>query len=148
MGIEISRIAVELPMVVVEGDRTTYLYGKKLREFYGRRQRGLGNYFTRSDIERLQPFYVTDLFTRIPGVSVGISAGGLNDVRITRSGGWCKPIAFLDGIPLIFLDGLDIDHLVRPDDVGGIELYKGPATTPPELTVFNSQCGVVAIWTR
>ena len=33
-------------------------------------------------------------------------------------------------------------------EVEGLEVYTGPAETPPELESAQARCGVVVIWTR
>lgn len=145
--VELAPLAVAMPEVVVEGDRTVYVYGR-LREFEYRRKSGLGYYFTRADIERLQPLYVSDLLWRVPGVMVSPSSSGTNNVRFLRGGG-CTPAFFLDGMPLNPVAGLEtnIDDMVLPDEVAGIEVYKGPATVPGRFGMLGS-CGIVAVWTR
>jgi hypothetical protein len=35
-----------------------------------------------------------------------------------------------------------------PDEVAGIEVYRGAAETPAELGLLQEGCGVIAIWTR
>jgi hypothetical protein len=47
----------------------------------------------------------------------------------------------------VVIDGMqhqDI-NLVSPEDIGMMEVYKGPAGAPME---YDSACGVVVIWTK
>ena len=48
---------------------------------------------------------------------------------------------YLDG----FAVGRNLDLYVKPIEVGGIEVYKGLASTPAE---FASRCGAVVVWTK
>ena len=53
----------------------------------------------------------------------------------------------------VFVDGALMPQPFNVNDVQaqsikGIELYRGPATTPPELRSPKTVCGTVAIWTR
>ena len=44
--------------------------------------------------------------------------------------------------------------LVHPNDnaerleLAGVEIYRGPATTPSVLRTANTVCGTIAIWTK
>jgi hypothetical protein len=163
---------VELEEVVVEGERAID-FSARIRDFNRRRRTGLGKYFTREDIEKRRPLYVTDLLAPIPSVSVIPTTSGNNMVRMRGPWGLCKPAVFIDGIklfqstskrhytvrrlqseyapdqvmPEIVLE-LDIDLLVMPDEIAGMEVYRGPAETPAELGMLENNCGVIAIWTR
>ena len=37
---------------------------------------------------------------------------------------------------------------VRPEDVEGLEIYRGAASLPPEFNKGSAMCGAVVIWTR
>jgi hypothetical protein len=118
--------------------------------------RGMGSYFTRSDIERLRPQRVTDLFRQLPGVTVVTSGRGseatlqMNRTPVGRGGGPCQVQIYLDGM-LVTRGGagsISVDALVSPENVEGIEVYRGISTVPPEFYNSNAHCGVVALWSR
>jgi hypothetical protein len=50
------------------------------------------------------------------------------------------------------MDGIPTDPavlwLTPVGEIEGIEVYSGPAETPPELESAQARCGVIAIWTR
>jgi hypothetical protein len=157
LDVKLEPLPVELEEVVVEGDRTIYDFSGRLRDFNRRRRSGLGRYFTRQDIERRRPYNVSDLLARVPSVSVIPTVSGNNIVRMRGWRGLCKPALYIDGIklfdsPLDLGDGMswleDIDQLVMPDEIAGIEVYRGPAQTPVEFGMFEADCGVIVIWTR
>jgi hypothetical protein len=53
----------------------------------------------------------------------------------------------------VFVDGVEMPqpfnvNTVNVSAIRGIEIYKGPATTPVALRSPKSACGTVAIWTK
>jgi hypothetical protein len=42
----------------------------------------------------------------------------------------------------------ELTAVIDAQSIKGIELYRGPATTPPELRSPKTVCGTLAIWTR
>lgn len=129
--------------------------------FDDRVKRGFGAYFTRADIERIQPMRVSDLLRRVPGVRLEGGGAGLGrTVVMGRSGalpggegGACAAQVFVDGRlmnrgGLAGLQQVALDDFVAPDDVEGVEVYRGMSTVPAEFLNPDARCGVVAIWTR
>jgi hypothetical protein len=159
--VTLDPLALEMPEVVVEGERTTYYFNSN-SDFERRRKTTTGAFFTRRDIEQRNPLEVTDLLGEIPGVSVVTNSRGFKFVRMAvgRVGG-CTPAIYVDGtkvaaLPVEFspetgeplYSDVIIDWLVGTDEVSGIEAYTGPARVPAEFLAIGSDCGVIAIWTR
>ncbi len=113
----------------------------KLRGFYQRREIGLGTFITRDEIRARAPFQTSDLLRSLPGVFV--SRADFDRPRLRLSGGRCEVDYFLDGVPAY---GLSIDD-ITPDDIDGIELYRGPAEVPIAYRQATT-CAAVLIWTR
>lgn len=114
--------------------------------FLDRRQRGMGRFFTRADIERLRPFQFTDLMRTVPGIRVVPTSGFDYTILSTRGGGMsggCQPQLYVDGVRLI--DGNDLNTMVQPGDIAGIEVYAGASESPPQYT--TGSCGSILIWT-
>jgi len=130
--------------------------------FYDRRDEGFGEFIDLEIIERRAPAVMTDLFTAIPGVSLvadpynplersvlmrgGRLGGGL------RTGGadHCYPSVVMDGI-VIHRGGstpAQIDHLIRPGAVAGIEVFQSSVGVPVQYGGLDAACGVLVIWTR
>lgn len=117
-----------------------------------------GHFFTRGDIERLHPVYVSDVIAMVPGVRLESSRyGNRRAISMTRSfaNGDCPAQIFVDGFLLNRRSpvtgegyGFTVDDAVSPGSVEGIEVYKGSSTVPAEFLNPYSHCGVVAIWTR
>lgn len=109
--------------------RRAYRVGR-LAEYYDRaqwtRRTGLGRVFMRDDIERLNPYHLSALIRMTPA-------------RIS-----CPYTYMLDGLE-IELDVLD--SMIRPEEVEGVEIYRGSTQVPPEY-MNRAGCGLVLIWTR
>jgi Carboxypeptidase regulatory-like domain/TonB-dependent Receptor Plug Domain len=144
-------------------------------EFTERMANGQGTYFTAADIEKVHPHRVSDMLRRVPGLSVlpngeifsgrgvvsvklnpcpygmpvyvdrvqvgggsGGDPGSILDDTLYRKPEWMSPMAASRSV----VDG------IKPQDIAGIEIYKGPATTPATLSGKTSPCGEILIWTR
>ncbi len=152
LDVALTPLPVELAEVVVLGDRTVYALGKRMREFYRRQRTGIGHHITRPQIEQRQARFVTDLLRTVPGLSVTPDASGRNNLRIIGSFSLYEtcgsPNIYLDGVLMYGFDGVDLDFLVLPEELAGIEVYTRPAQIPAEYSGAESGCGVIAIWTR
>jgi hypothetical protein len=128
LELRLGSAAVPLQPLRVISTRT-YRVGR-LSEYYDRaawtRKTGLGRVFMRDDIERISPFDVSTLLRMVPA----------------RSG--CATTYMLDGLPI---DLSSLDSMIQPQDVEGIEIYRGINQVPPEYA-FRARCGLVLIWTR
>jgi hypothetical protein len=145
--------ATTLPPVAVEATpRRPHLGG-----FWDRRDRGMGIFFTRDEIERRRPFRITDMFQGLQGVTLTRTSRGR--FLTFERGNRCVAAVFVNGAPFQMTDsGIDEIH---PDDIEAIEIYS-PSRVPVEFNrtamppmttathqVFGSpNCGVVAVWTR
>jgi len=113
-------------------------------EFNRRATGGGGRYLTRDYIEKRAAANMMDLLRIVPGVRIKCARSErlctLHFARHTD----CSPAYFVDGIPT----DKAVLFLMSPSDIEGVELYSGPAETPPELEGIRSGCGAIAIWTR
>ncbi len=164
--------AIVLDSIAVVGTRAAS--GGRLQAFEERRARGIGQYFTRADLEEhgsaplSRVFRVArnlQLFRRPVNAQCGggFSVGtGRGQDRLTIGGRELSMLACSGNpsacFPAIYLDGLafwtpgtpgppDVDQF-RSDEFEAIEIYRGPAGVPPELNALGSSCGVIALWTR
>jgi len=127
--------------------------------FYEREAEGWGKFLDREYIEMRAPSRMTDLFTGLAGVTVQVSASGMRQWVVLRSGRsrglgpTCFPPVYLDDL-LVATGGNEpagIDDLVIPGAVAGVEVYVSSAGTPARYwrpTPTGRQCGVILIWTR
>jgi hypothetical protein len=114
--------------------------------FDDRKRLGSGKFFTSTDVERLHPDVLTDLLRHAP--SLELSTDNYHNTKIRMRGdlGSCTPAIFLDGKQLIDWELSDLNSLVQPDQLAGMEVYT-PAMTPAEFRT-KLGCGTVVVWTR
>ncbi|HEU4585505.1 MAG TPA: carboxypeptidase regulatory-like domain-containing protein [Gemmatimonadaceae bacterium] len=123
------------------------VYGKPSRRrrditgFLQRKNRGFGHLLTRAEIEKQHPFQFTDIFRMISGFMV--VPNGEWGYTVLTARGQCAPSIYLDGVRI--QDISDIDSLLLPDDLAGIEAYASPVGAPPEYS--EGRCGSILVWT-
>jgi len=122
---------------------------KDLTGFMDRKSHGLGTFITQDQIQERGPIDATDIFRTVPGVQV-VFDGSYYRLRMARAqgiGDGCEPEIYMDGAR--FLAGNDnINTIVHPKDIAGIEVYKGASEVPIQYSNGRATCGVVLIWTR
>jgi hypothetical protein len=111
--------------------------------FERRRRTEHGRYITENDITRRAPVVTSDLFRSYPGIQRGS--------KITMRGAFddCTPALYIDGRLVTSPRGLtpdDLDSLVKPADILGIEIYYD--APPPQFQPGLSGCGSIVVWTR
>jgi carboxypeptidase family protein/TonB-dependent receptor-like protein len=119
-----------------------------IEDFYQRRTRGIGNYFTRQDIETRRAMVPSDVVRNTPGIRV-VRIRGQVGVRFMTAA-----VARRDCMPMIWVDGqrapgMELDDLTV-HDIEGIELYQGPSTTPMQFSPGGdvTACGTIVVWSR
>ncbi len=133
-----------LSNVIVQGDRTKR--DQDITGFTERAKRGgFGRFITQEDIEKRAAMTATDILRTTPGLTI-VPNGGFGYSILGR--GQCTPAVYVDG--MIVMDGAsELDNLVRPTEIMGVEVYNGAAGTPPQFSGAGSNgCGVVAVWTK
>jgi len=112
----------------------------RLKEFYERKSRnGMGTFIERDEIEARQPAFMSDMLRMVPGVRVAPARFG-NVIRMRG----CVPTVWIDGVAV---RGAQLDEVVNPRDVAGVEVYRSSAGLPPQFGSMNS-CGAIVVWTR
>lgn len=139
--LDLVPIPAELAEVTVT-ERRSVRPPSRLDEFNARRGQGFGSFVTRADIERRGQVRTSDVFRTITGVTVFTGRVG-SELRMNRSR-TCAPDIYIDGLEA---KGFRIDDMPLVD-VAGIEVFRGPAETPPRFRRADAGCGVVSIWTR
>lgn len=119
------------------------------RGFFERRVAGPGVFMEREDIMRNNPRSMTQLLSRWRRLNVHYDSRttpaprrGARPVGGSVSG--CRPAFWVDGV---LLDAFDINS-IRPDNIEGLEIYRGASETPAMFNRGGSGCGTVVIWTR
>ena len=144
---------VEMEPLVVTATRPRRL---EINGFYDRKYFGEliggGTYFTLEDIDRRRPLRVSHMLADAPGIRLRCPGSGFRDCWVESrraAGGFtpggCELSAYLDGSPIPVRE---VDTLVLPIEVAGIEVYQGAGELPPEFGGYDARCGAVVIWTR
>jgi hypothetical protein len=114
--------------------------------FEERRKSQFGRFLTSKDIARMSPRGVADIFRSLPGVRVdgnsfteAIYMRGVFEER-------CEPTFYVNGHQMR-VDTGDLDALVRPEEITGIEIYQ-TGTAPPQFSPGLSGCGSIVFWTK
>ena len=144
LEIGLVREPVELEPLVVSTTRSRRL---EIKGFYERKHwgelTGLGTFITEDDIERWRPLEISHLVSMlVPSVGSGLRNRRLSSGFSSLT---CTMKAFLDGIPV---KPKDIDTLIKPLEIGGVEVYKGAASVPAEFAGSDARCGAVVVWSR
>jgi len=118
---------------------------------------GAAAYITRQEIEKRHSVLTTDLFRRIPSLTIWDSAGVLIPAS-KRMPKLAKPgeVTKLDPCPLqVVVDGIAKEpgfavNTLPPEQIHGIEIYPGPASIPAQYYSLrrDAYCGLIMIWTR
>lgn len=130
-------VATDVEAVTVEAS------SGRLREFTEhRRQSNFGHFFDQNEIRAKSPRYTSELFRMIPGAVVLASPRNGNIVRLRG----CEPRVWIDGVRA---ENTEIDDLISPSEIAGIEIYPSFAGIPSQyMDRENRACGVVIVWTR
>jgi len=131
----------QLPGVVVETKPSAL--GKRFADFERRRHSRVGYFITKEQIERAGSATLIDILVTVRGVEQ-VCLSNTCIAKMVRSPPGCYPQYFLDGQE-------STPYFARntpPQDVQGIEIYRGSSETPGEFIGTNSGCGVIAIWTK
>ena len=166
-NVQLAPKAVAIAPLPVSGEKR--VPSLERNGFYTRRQTGLGHFIDRAMIERRAPVATTDMFSGVRGVRLAPKSGGGSNVFLRsgaanniRTGGWCSPLVFVDGVPMSFDEALpapanrgiresaqpyDFD-LMHPQDIEAIEIYRTAAEVPSRYSGAGSGCGVILIWRR
>jgi hypothetical protein len=137
--------AIPLDPILVVGRRE--VRKGTIEEFYDRmarmKQAGKGQFMTREQIEARKSLRLGRILHTIPGVWVDgpDSAPRLLNTSPRERGSFCSPVFFLDGQPML---GGYRDFV--PDDIEGIEVYRGYGEAVPGE--FPDDCGQVFLWRR
>ena len=144
VDLRVKPIAAALPAVRVQARAEPFQ--SRLAGFYARRDKKLGYYISRADIEQRNDYSMTSALRRLPGVKVFTMPGALGR-SIHLAGAQCPPLVFVDGFAAS-LGSFDLD-MIDLDGVEGVEVYPHGSSVPADFASSQgSECGVIAIWSR
>ena len=120
---------------------------RRLEEFKERSKTGVGRFMTAEDIAARRLIVSSDLFRNMSGIYLdGTSVDAMVSMRSITSEN-CTPTFYLNGMRMEALAVGDIDAMVRPSEIAGIEWYM-PGTAPLEFQPAMTGCGSILIWTK
>ena len=143
--VSLSTLKAVLDTVRVTASRLSDRRGTGFAE---RSRGGSGRYLMPADIARRGTLNTTDLFRSMSGIRLDRTA--FDSTTITMRGsfaGLCVPAIYIDGMLMAGISADEIDNLVTPRDVLGIEIYL-EATVPPQFQRAMSGCGSIVIWSK
>lgn len=132
-----------LPTVFVEGESAPNLI-RATTVFERRMAVGSGRFITRDEIVRRNPVRIVDMIRFLPGVRSDCR-GFVCQLRLNHDPANCPPAIFIDDQR----SHISVLDNTPATDVEGVEIYRGPSETPPELNNETARCGgAIALWTR
>jgi carboxypeptidase family protein len=132
-----------LPTIYVEGEAQPELV-RPMTKFERRMAGGHGRFLTRDAILERNPFKIMDMIRFLPGVRTNCY-GTSCQVRLNNDPSGCPPAVFIDDQRT----SVSVLESTPPGDIEGVEIYRGPSETPPELNNELARCGgAIAVWTR
>lgn len=137
-------------------------------EFNQRRRSMPGRFIGLNEIEQRNPQVTSDLFKAMTGVYIEtiqsadtMSAftstaagnelsGTMTEFYITMKGVFahrCLPLIWMNGAMLRGISAPEVDMLIQPKDLLGVEVYQ-PGQVPIQFQQAMNGCGAVVIWRR
>lgn len=128
--------------------------------FEERRHTGQGRYLAADEVARRQATAFSQLVVGQPGFVVTPNrpndpTGRVSGFTITSSRGAVSLLAscsvqfFVDGVPVVTTDAQNVDDVVNPSNIRGVEFYAGNGPVPPQFTLASrNACGTIVIWTH
>ena len=139
---ELEPLGVDLEPVIVEG-RPGY-FQRRMQEFEERRRAGRGIFITHEQIQTSHAATMADLLRGVPGVRLNCRSGVCSAQMTRTAHGVCVADWVVDGMPASVSS---TPHLPVVGIVA-VEIYRSPNEAPAEFLKADSQCGVIAIWTK
>ena len=140
------------PVVVTAESVGREVFRTQLDGFFERMRSSPGDFFTRADIDRIDPDDLTQLLLHVGPFRMVPGAPGGRDRVLGRGG--CAPSYYLNGAALT-MSPVDMLH---PDDLEAMEVYRG-SFAPAEFQIAPAfpgegsgmtpgSCGTVVLWTQ
>jgi hypothetical protein len=145
----------DAPMATLEGVTVTEkAVSLRMVEFEARRKLGMGQFMDADEIDRRGSVYATELMRKFTNMTVSPSRTSSMTEYFALSNreggsvsmGACPMTVYIDQVPMPTPFNLDL--LPTPKSIGGIEVYGGSATIPPQYSGPNRGCGVILVWTK
>jgi Carboxypeptidase regulatory-like domain len=128
--------------------------GRDPTGFELRRSTRVGQFITAEDVARENPARITQLLRTRKLLRYTFDRNGFALIDVDHS---CLPLILIDGFPPYpgFAPKLpgeaELDWLMHPDEIGGVEIYTSPAQLPAEIARLSfgpPPCAAIVFWTR
>lgn len=142
--VRLAPAVVELEPIVV----TAAAVPRGMEAFAERRLKGLGAFIDATRLRKNDDRLLADLFRGIAGVRV--NPGQNNEAFAISNRTNCLMAIWMDGAR-VYTSGSGFPfnlNQISPNQLEGIEIYRGSSETPIELSGANSDCGTIVLWTR
>lgn len=137
-----------LDAVRVTAERTT---PADLGGFAARRQRsGMGRYLTGEQIARRNVLETSDLLRTMPGF-IGDGSLAMRGNFSDGAGNYgtdCTAEVYVDGQLLRGITAGELDAVVKPENISGLEVFSAGSPRPPQFDSGMSGCGSLVIWQK
>jgi hypothetical protein len=120
-----------------------------------------GTYLSREDLAARETSQMSDILRSVRGIRIQRRPDGSNVIvssrgTFSRSVRVCPYQIILDGQRIFALGSGGPEGASVPPSIDdfvaahleGIEIYSGPATTPPQFGGLGAACGTIILWTR
>lgn len=150
LTLRMMQTAQQLAPVVTEavlpyGKPRRYQHTGRFDEFYERRARRPGTFFTREEIESGGRHTAMDLMSSVPGITINMRASGPY-LRIARCVGNKLLAVFLNGQRLSQAGAIEFLTELKTSEIETMEVYRGPSQLPVEA--MGDACAAVFVTTR
>lgn len=153
VNVSMERAARALTQVLIEGKMRRV--PPRLEEVYWRMAHANGKFFTREDIDQMNPIDVMSLVQLLP--TARVSDAGISFTKCDRSGAYMFSSPTQTTNVQIWIDGMrmtgrgerdqkEVLGMVIPSQIQAIEVYSGVARIPAEF--LEDACAVIAIWRK
>lgn len=139
---EVAPLGVDLDPIVIEG-RPSFAV-RRLQEFEERRRGGRGVFITEEQIQTRNAATMADLLRGVPGVRLNCRSGNCTAQMTRGARGICAADWVVDGMPAT----MSATPALPTVGIIAVEIYRSPGEAPAEFLKSDSQCGVIAIWTK
>ena len=148
------RVGLSTFKAVLDTARVNAVYGpdRRINGFESRRRSGAGHYMTQTEINKQKPIVTSDIIRRFPGMHFDRTNNPADGTMIQMRGTFedqCSVEFYVNGRHVGALNAEDLDQIVQPRDVLGIEMYSA-TSVPPQFSegMIGKSCGAVVIWTK